>query len=79
MFLLGDANRLKGDAARAAAKWKGPTMPAETQRLDGAQVVIDALFGAGLDRPVEGAARALIEAMNAQAGADCCGRSAKRD
>ncbi len=27
-------------------------------------MIIDALFGAGLDRPVEGAARALIEAMN---------------
>jgi NAD(P)H-hydrate repair Nnr-like enzyme with NAD(P)H-hydrate dehydratase domain len=28
------------------------------------QVVIDALFGAGLDRPVEGSPRAMIEAMN---------------
>jgi hydroxyethylthiazole kinase-like uncharacterized protein yjeF len=30
-----------------------------------ADVIIDALFGAGLDRPVEGVARAMIEAMNA--------------
>jgi len=28
------------------------------------EVIIDALFGAGLDRPVEGEARAIIEAMN---------------
>ena len=34
-------------------------------RLTGADVIIDALFGAGLDRPVEGEARAIIEAMNA--------------
>jgi hydroxyethylthiazole kinase-like uncharacterized protein yjeF len=62
VLLLGDATRLKGDAA----KWKGPVVPAETHRLDGTQVVIDALFGAGLDRPVDGPARSLIEAMNAQ-------------
>jgi hydroxyethylthiazole kinase-like uncharacterized protein yjeF len=35
--------------------------------LEGAKVIIDALFGAGLDRPVEGSRRALIEAMNAGA------------
>lgn len=66
VLLVGEASRLKGDAAQAAAQWKGPVAPADARRLDGAQVVIDALFGAGLDRPVEGTARALIEAMNAQ-------------
>lgn len=66
VLLVGEASRLKGDAAQAAAQWKGPVAPAEARRLEGVQVVIDALFGAGLDRPVEGTARALIEAINAQ-------------
>ena len=66
VLLLGDTSRMKGDAGRAAAKWTGPVAPAAPERLDGAHVVIDALFGAGLDRPVEGAARSLIEAINAQ-------------
>jgi hydroxyethylthiazole kinase-like uncharacterized protein yjeF len=66
VLLLGDASRLKGDAAAVAAKWKGPVRTAEPGRLEGAQIIIDALFGAGLDRPVDGPARSLIEAMNAQ-------------
>jgi ADP-dependent NAD(P)H-hydrate dehydratase / NAD(P)H-hydrate epimerase len=65
VLLLGDASRLKGDAAQAAAKWKGPVVPAEIRRLEDARLVIDALFGAGLDRPLEGEARRLIEALNA--------------
>lgn len=66
VFLVGEASRLKGDAALAAQKWDGPLSPATPGALGGAAVVIDALFGAGLDRPVEGTARAMIEAMNAQ-------------
>ena len=66
VLLVGEASRLKGDAAQAAVKWKGVVAPAEARRLQGAQVVIDALFGAGLDRPVEGDALTLIRAMNAQ-------------
>jgi hydroxyethylthiazole kinase-like uncharacterized protein yjeF len=57
----------KGDAAQAARRWTGPTQAASPQALRGAGVIIDALFGAGLDRPVEGPAAVLIEAMN-QAG-----------
>jgi hydroxyethylthiazole kinase-like uncharacterized protein yjeF len=63
--LMGELTRLKGDAALAAQRWHGPVAAAEPAALARAQVVIDALFGAGLDRPVEGAARAMIEAMNA--------------
>jgi ADP-dependent NAD(P)H-hydrate dehydratase / NAD(P)H-hydrate epimerase len=66
LMLAGEAARLKGDAAVAAAKWKGPVAPPQPDGFANADVVIDALFGAGLDRPVEGQPRALIEAMNAQ-------------
>lgn len=59
------AGKLRGDAAVAAQRWAGTSKPATAERLAGADAIVDALFGAGLDRPVEGAARAIIEAMNA--------------
>jgi ADP-dependent NAD(P)H-hydrate dehydratase / NAD(P)H-hydrate epimerase len=65
VLLVGDPNRLKDDAALAAQRWQGPTVAAAPAALMPADIVIDALFGAGLDRPVEGVARAMIEAMNA--------------
>jgi ADP-dependent NAD(P)H-hydrate dehydratase / NAD(P)H-hydrate epimerase len=65
VLLLGEVGRLRGDAAIAANRWKGPVAAAKSDSLTGFQVVVDALFGAGLDRPVEGTARALIETMNA--------------
>jgi hydroxyethylthiazole kinase-like uncharacterized protein yjeF len=61
--LIGALDRLKGDAAWAAGRWDGPVALAPD--LAGAAVIIDALFGAGLDRPVTGDARAVVEAMNA--------------
>ena len=64
---VGDKSRLKGDAARAAERWSGPTEQAAPGALEKCDIVIDALFGAGLDRDVEGLPRAMIEAMNASA------------
>jgi hydroxyethylthiazole kinase-like uncharacterized protein yjeF len=65
LLLLGARDRLAGDAAEAAARWQGSIEAASPAALAPADVVVDALFGAGLDRPVEGAARAIIEAINA--------------
>jgi ADP-dependent NAD(P)H-hydrate dehydratase / NAD(P)H-hydrate epimerase len=65
ILLVGNLDRLKGDAALAAQRWQGPTTAAAPVALMPADLIIDALFGAGLDRPVEGVARAMIEAMNA--------------
>ncbi len=63
MMLAGALARLKGDAERAAKKWRGGVTD-DRGHLATADVLIDALFGAGLDRPIEGAERAVIETMN---------------
>ncbi|MFO0988888.1 MAG: NAD(P)H-hydrate dehydratase [Alphaproteobacteria bacterium] len=55
--LLGARDALKGDAAWAASGWRGTVEPLRPEALAGAGLVVDAIFGAGLDRPVEGAAR----------------------
>jgi hydroxyethylthiazole kinase-like uncharacterized protein yjeF len=62
---VGDRARLKGDAAWAAGTWQGATEKASPASLADCDVIIDALFGTGLDRDVTGAPRAMIEAMNA--------------
>jgi ADP-dependent NAD(P)H-hydrate dehydratase / NAD(P)H-hydrate epimerase len=63
--LLGPRAALTGDAAHHAALWPGAVEPLSPALLDGAALVIDAIFGAGLARPVEGIARATIEALGA--------------
>ncbi len=72
LALLGEVGRLAGDAALAAATWDGAVESAaaaiEAGLLTDCDVVIDALFGAGLARPLEGAAAAIVAAINA------CGR-----
>ena len=56
---------LKGDAAAAAARWTGPVSPLEAAKLEGCELVIDALFGAGLSRDIDGPSRVMIERLNA--------------
>jgi hydroxyethylthiazole kinase-like uncharacterized protein yjeF len=63
VMLVGEFTRLKGDAALAARKWPGAVTD-DPGFLATADIFIDALFGAGLDRPVDGPARALIETVN---------------
>ncbi len=64
VFLLGAMSALKGDAAAMAARWNGPVEALTGDTAAGCGVAIDALFGAGLSRPLEGAAKAAIEALN---------------
>jgi NAD(P)H-hydrate epimerase len=57
-----------GDAATAAALWRGQVARLEPGALakldDGGCVVIDAIFGIGLARPVEGEIKAVIHALH---------------
>src|SRR5437879_5456862 len=64
LALLGERAALKGDAAAAAARWAGPVGALAETSLDGAALVVDALFGAGLARPIDGTARAVIAALD---------------
>jgi hydroxyethylthiazole kinase-like uncharacterized protein yjeF len=63
-ILIGNADNVRGDAAAAMRQWGGGDPIASAPELAGAGVIIDALFGAGLNRPVTGEALAAIEAMN---------------
>jgi NAD(P)H-hydrate epimerase len=77
VWLLGRPEDVRGDAARALAAWKrarGATQllgEAELDRLrtrlSRAAVVVDALFGTGLNAPIEGLAAAVVEGINASA------------
>jgi ADP-dependent NAD(P)H-hydrate dehydratase / NAD(P)H-hydrate epimerase len=69
VLTLTGRERLTGDAAQAARAFVGTVEPASTEALAGADVVVDALFGAGLVRPIEGIPGALIEAMNTSGAA----------
>jgi hydroxyethylthiazole kinase-like uncharacterized protein yjeF len=65
VMLLCDRATLKGDAALAAAAWKGPVLPCDPSVLGRPSLIIDALFGAGLDRPLKGDPHTIVEAINA--------------
>ena len=72
--LLGRPEALGGDAAEAAASWTedGNSISALSTEnlaefLAGADVIVDALFGAGLSRPLEGVAAEVVAAINAAA------------
>ena len=65
--LLGERGALKGDAACAIGGWAGEVARLSLDLLDGRPLVIDALFGAGLTRTIEGIAGDLIDRINDQA------------
>jgi ADP-dependent NAD(P)H-hydrate dehydratase / NAD(P)H-hydrate epimerase len=44
---------LLGDAQRHAQRWTGAVEPLSPQSIDGAELLVDALFGSGLSRPLD--------------------------
>jgi NAD(P)H-hydrate epimerase len=54
----------RGDAGAMASRWQGARAPLAYAALDHAALIVDALFGAGLSRPLEGGTRAMAEAVN---------------
>jgi hydroxyethylthiazole kinase-like uncharacterized protein yjeF len=67
--LLGEMAKLTGDAALHARRWQGrgkarrAVAALAPEVIIGAGLVVDALFGAGLARPLEGAARDVADAL----------------
>src|SRR5450755_2119973 len=66
VILMCDREAVRGDAASAARGWKYPILPFNPQAIGKPALIIDALFGAGLSRPVDGEASELIAAINAR-------------
>lgn len=64
--LLGAVTGLSGDAAAHAARWNGAVENLEPDVLKGAALVVDAIFGAGLSRKLDGAAAATLTAAAAR-------------
>ena len=61
--LLGSPEALSGDAAQVASLWRGTVEPFSDEGLDNAGLVVDAIFGAGLSRPLEETALKQINAL----------------
>lgn len=62
-----ESGELKGDAAVNALRWKGPVERLSPGIIDGAALVVDALFGAGLNRALDENVAAVIARINHKA------------
>ncbi|MEX2480963.1 MAG: NAD(P)H-hydrate dehydratase [Gammaproteobacteria bacterium] len=69
LLAIADPARLTGDAARALALAVAAGLVVEpwSGRMAAADVIVDALFGTGIDRPVQGVGLEVIDAINAAA------------
>ena len=60
---LGSLDSLKGDVRKNADKWQGKTETLSPDIMENADCVIDAIFGAGLARDLDGVAQETIESI----------------
>jgi NAD(P)H-hydrate epimerase len=65
LFAWGNPETLRGDAAQARAAWSAPVGPLDDYEPRQGDVVIDALFGAGLTRDLPGPVQRMIEGVTA--------------
>jgi NAD(P)H-hydrate epimerase len=70
--LLGSPQAMRGDAAINAARWGHSVCPLDRTLLEREPLVVDALFGAGLARPLDGVGAEMIREINRR-GLDCVG------
>jgi ADP-dependent NAD(P)H-hydrate dehydratase / NAD(P)H-hydrate epimerase len=60
---LASPTKLKGDAAEAARCWGADIGESASLALGGADLIVDALFGAGLARTLDGAAKQTVQRL----------------
>jgi ADP-dependent NAD(P)H-hydrate dehydratase / NAD(P)H-hydrate epimerase len=63
--LLGARDKLTGDARHHAGLWAGPIEPMRPAAVAGAELVVDAIFGSGLSRPLDEIAAGTLAAAAA--------------
>jgi ADP-dependent NAD(P)H-hydrate dehydratase / NAD(P)H-hydrate epimerase len=72
VYLLGETDRLKGDAAEMAKRWLAlgsvHSFDGARNSVTGVDLVIDAVFGAGLARPLEGEPAQLVKQLHTRRG-----------
>jgi ADP-dependent NAD(P)H-hydrate dehydratase / NAD(P)H-hydrate epimerase len=62
--LAGDRRLLHGDAATMAALWLDDILDVPTEFADRPRLIVDALFGTGLSRPLNGSIAEAVEKLN---------------
>jgi len=63
VLLLGEKENLLGDAKSNADRWDDETFPLNPEYIGGPELIVDAIFGAGLTRDVDGIVRETLNSV----------------